>query len=262
MNFNQLEMDIQKTTQHVSENLSIFIRTHEGEITINATHQRKSASVAKLFILAEAFRQVERKTFSLDKLVYIEKESIVGGSGIINYLTDTPAYSYRNLLELMIIVSDNTASNVLLDIIGIENVNGFAKHIGCQHSLMERKFMDQDAQINGFENYTSAQDMILLLDLFSESSGFFTESNRHQMLNILSNQQLNDKLPKHIMDDEQVKFFHKTGELPGVEHDVAIIKYADKTIEAAVLSEGWETNGPGQKYITEIGRLLIDYIKR
>lgn len=261
MNFNQLETGVHQTIQHVSGKLSVFIRTSEGDITVDATKQRKSASVAKLFILATAFRQVEMQAFALDELVYIDKESMVGGSGIINCLTDTPAYSHRNLLELMIIVSDNTASNILLDIIGIENVNGFAKQIGCRHSRLERKFMDQDAQIDGFENYTSAQDMILLLELFSKGSDFFTVTSRHQMLNILFNQQFKDKLPKRVMEDEQVTFFHKTGELPGVEHDVAIIKYEDKTIEAAVLSEGWETNGPGQKYIAEIGRLLIDYIK-
>lgn len=260
MNFDQLYTGIHDLIGNVTDKISIFIRTRDGDIKINETRPRKAASVAKLFILTEAFRQSENGILSLDEPAYIEQKSMVGGSGVISYITNLPVFSYRNLLELMMIVSDNTASNILLKKVGMKNINNLVRQIGCSESKIERHFMDSKAQADGHENYTSAHDMVSLLRLFTETNDFITKASQMEIREILLHQQLNDKLPKYQDEDDQVNFYHKTGELQGVEHDVAIIKYKEKTIEAAILTEGWEDNGSGQQYIVAIGRLLSSYI--
>lgn len=261
MDFDQLYTAICNSTHHIKDKMSIFIRTQHGDIKINETKSRKAASVAKLFILTEAFRQVEKGILPLDEPTYIGNQSMVGGSGVISYITNPPAFTYRNLIELMVIVSDNTASNTLLDKVGWKNVNNLAMQIGCHESKINRYFMDNDAQANGQENYTSAQDMVILLKLFTEANDFITVTSQKQILHILLHQQFNDKLSRFQDQEGQVAFFHKTGELHRVEHDVAIIKYKNRKIEAAILTEGWEVNGSGQQYIAAIGALLNDYVK-
>lgn len=260
MQFNQLNQEICDLTPTDCGHISLFIRTPDGTITLNETMQRKAASIAKLFILTEAFRQAEKGLLKLDDSIVVDQHTLVGGSGVIRYLTNPPVLRYQHLLELMMIVSDNTASNILLDTVGMENINILAEQIGCQQSRINRHFMDMQAQAEGYENYTSALDMFRLLNIYTKKNKFLSDRSRKHMLTILGNQQFQDKLPKFLEESDHVTFFHKTGELQGVEHDVAIIKCKGKVMEAAVLTEGWKNNGRGQQYIAEIGRLLIQYM--
>jgi beta-lactamase class A len=262
MHFNELNREIQNLTKDVTDHLSFFIHTPDGNITLNEDQPQKAASVAKLFILMEAFRQSEQGILDLNETVDMKHGDIVGGSGVIGYLTNPPNFNYRNLLELMTIVSDNTASNILLDKVGKEKINHFAKRIGCSQSKINRHFMDVNAQAAGIENYTSARDMDRLLNLYARKNGYITETSREQMLNMLSHQQLQDKLPKYAKENDKVIFFHKTGELQGVEHDVGIMKRKGTIIEAAILTRNWRGNSNGQIYIAEIGRLLLQYISQ
>ena len=262
MNFTQLEKAINLQISEVRQSLSIAIHTQDGHIHINAAKKRKAASLAKIPILIEAFRLMEKNELTPEKLIFIEKPAMVGGSGVISYLSDSNIQSYRNLLELMIIVSDNTASNLLLDTIGMDNINKLAQRLNCKQTIMKRKFMDKQAQLDGHENHTSAKDMITFLKLISESNDFLTDRSRKQMLAILSNQQFKNKLAKNINEADQIKIYHKSGELQGVEHEAAIYKYREKKAEVAILSEGWTRNGSAQYYIAEIGRLLIEYFTK
>ncbi|WP_188454723.1 serine hydrolase [Virgibacillus oceani] len=261
MNFNQLKSSIQNLVHDAIDNFSIFIQTKDGTITINAYEPRKAASVIKVPMLIEAFRQIENNIFNPNALVYIEDDMKVGGAGIINYLTNSNVYSYKNLLELMIIVSDNTAANLILDKIGIHNVNGLSSMLECRHTHIGRKFMDQEAQQKGLENYTSAFDMFQYLRLAREPNNIINEDTRKQILTILSHQQLKEKLPYYMIDEDNLNIFHKTGELPGVEHDAAIVNYREKTVYAVILTEGFENNSHGKTSIATIGKYVIDYMK-
>ncbi|WP_249869412.1 serine hydrolase [Oceanobacillus saliphilus] len=260
MSLAQLESDLLSLISDSIENFSLSIHTDEGMINMNADMPRKAASLAKLFILAETYQQVENSSLSLNKLVYIDRKEMVGGSGVIQYLTNSHVYSYQNLVELMTIVSDNTASNILLETIGMDETNAFASRIGCKNTIVARKFMDYTAQINEIENVTTAKDIVRLLKLFSRTNAYFTEKSRREILEILGNQQFNSKLSSFQHNNPSIKIFHKTGELQGVEHDAAIIVANGKIMEVAVLTEGWKNNGTAQRYIAEIGRLLINHL--
>ncbi|WP_067727974.1 serine hydrolase [Oceanobacillus damuensis] len=260
MSLAKLESALLSLINDDRENFSIAVHTDEGNININADKPRQSASLAKLFILAKVYEQVETGSLLLDKLVYIDSKKMVGGSGVISYLTNCHVYSYQNLVELMTIVSDNTASNILLETIGAEQTNQFARKLGCSNTNLGRNFMDQVSRMDGFENVTTACDVCNLLTHFSRENGFFTENSRRNIKKILGNQQFNSKLSSYHQYDSTIKIYHKTGELQGVEHDAAIMEANGNTMEVAVLTEGWSNNGMAQYYLAEIGRMLRNYL--
>ncbi|MFC3017697.1 serine hydrolase [Virgibacillus litoralis] len=257
----QLETGIRTIINETIDNFSIFIHTNDGDIAINAYEPRKAASLIKIPILIEAFRQLESDLFRADSLVYIEQDMKVGGAGVINYLTSSNVYSYKNLMELMIIISDNTAANIVLDKVEMYQVNALARDLKCEHTEMQRKFMDIASQSAGLENYTSAYDMYQFLSTIADHCKTINDNSRSQIVKILSNQQFRDKLASYLPFNSDVHLYHKSGELDGVEHDAAILEYQNKRIEAVVMSEGWKNNGIGKRHIADIGNLLIDYIK-
>lgn len=242
------------------DKISIVVHSTEGTIQFNANTPRKAASVVKLFILAEVLQQIEAGRIQREQLISIKPEAMVEGAGVINYLTKHNTYSYQNLLELMIIVSDNTASNILLDMIGIDRINHSIKKLGCQDTIIKRKFMDQEAQASGNENITTAADIVHLLKLFSSDNGPYSKNLRQEVRRLLKNQQFNNKLAAYQMNNCKLNIYHKTGELPGVEHDVAIMESTGRKLEVAVLTEGWENNGIAQHFIAEVGRYLMNYV--
>jgi beta-lactamase class A len=261
MNFSELKERITQEIEGVTENFSIYIETEEGSIAIHEAKKRRAASLIKIPILMEGYRQIENREIHPDTLVYIDENMRVGGSGVISYLTSGHIGSIQNMLELMIIVSDNTATNVLLDRLQIDKVNNLTKSINCTETIIERKLMDKHAQAAGLDNYTSAKDMVLLLKNIYEDNDLFSRKSQLHMLKILGNQQFSHKLPLYLGEQDGVIFFHKTGELEGVEHDAAIMEANGHKLYAAVLSEDIHPNAEGQKHISKIGRLLIEYIK-
>ncbi|WP_164217010.1 serine hydrolase [Virgibacillus sp. YIM 98842] len=262
MNFSELKDQITEEIEEISEKVSIYIETEEGIIAIHENTKRRAASLIKVPILMEGYRQIENKEIHPDTLIYIDQNMRVGGCGVISYLSSGHVGSLQNMLELMIIVSDNTATNVLLDKLQIDRINKLARSIGCSETVIERMLMDKEAQAAGLDNYTSAKDMVYLLKTIFEDNDHYTENSRLHMLEILANQQFKHKLPLYAEEKDGIKFYHKTGELDGVEHDAAIMEAKGRILYAAVLSENLFPNARGQRHISSIGRLLVEYLKK
>lgn len=259
MNFLEMKAAIDELLKDTIDHFSIYIQTKDGDISINAYEPKRAASTIKIPILIEAYRQIQSKTIQPDALVYIDNEMRTGGSGILNYLTNSNVYSYKNLLELMIIVSDNTAANIILDKLGSYSVNELATAIGCHHTKLRRKFMVEHSP--ELDNYTSANDMVKFLHLIEDDNDLLSPASRLEIKTILLNQQFNEKIPFFIEHNEKVLIYHKSGELPGIEHDVGFLTYKNKKVYMAVLSENWPNNGIGKDYLAAIGKIVLKYIK-
>ncbi|MFZ3579196.1 serine hydrolase [Virgibacillus sp. DJP39] len=261
MNFQLMKSTVYELIHDEIDHFSIYIQTDDGDIAINAYEPKRAASTIKLPILIEAYRQIDANALQPDSLVYIENDMKTGGSGVISYLTNSNVFSYKNLLELMIIVSDNTASNIILNKIGMENVNDFVSSVGCTHTRIGRKFMDYKDPLH--DNYTSARDMVEFLRLIENDNDILTDTSKKEIKKILLDQQTNHKIPRYAeqSDSEKLLIYHKTGELPGIEHDVALLTYQDKKVYMSLLSEGWSNNGTGNDYLAAIGKTVLTYIK-
>ncbi|WP_299513932.1 serine hydrolase [uncultured Rummeliibacillus sp.] len=258
MLFSQLAVECQKIINSYQDyQVSVAIIDGEQSFLYKENQLFRAASTIKIPILLASYLNLNDR---LDTVATIPEELIVEGAGVIPFITGKLPFTYRNLMELMIIVSDNTASNALLHSNSMHHVNHLMQKIGCKGSKIERYFMDESAVQNGFDNYTTAKDMILMLQQIGEPGGVLNDSQRSDALRILENQQFEDMLPAYTFDEE-IRYYHKTGGLTGVDHDVAIINYRQKKLYVAVLTQGWNDGFTGKKCIAEIGKVIVDYLK-
>ncbi len=185
--------------------------------------QLKAASVIKLPMMIEAFRQFEAGMLSPDDPATVRREDKVPPSGVLTFLHDGLTVSVLDLVTLMIIVSDNTATNILMDILGIENVNNTLASLGAQTTRLRRKMYDREGAARGLQNHIAAGEIGMLLEKLYLGQAVSPESDA-QMIDILKAQQVNGKIPARFC--ETIDIAHKTGEDSGITHDVGIV-YAE-----------------------------------
>lgn len=201
---------------------------HQAEDPIEA------ASVIKLTVMAEAFRQFEAGELNPDELVEIKKEQHLPSCGALSYLHDGIRVTWKDLVTLMIILSDNTATNILIDKLGIEKINAGIAHYGLVGTQLNRKLFQPHLARQGIKNYVSAAGIGRLMHLLMEGKVVSEEASK-EMLRIMGDQRLNGKMPFHL-HDKGIRCAHKTGEDDGVTHDAGVI-WADKPVIFVFLSE-------------------------
>ena len=185
-----------------------------------------AASVIKLPILVEAFRQARDGLLSMDESVSIRPEQKMPSCGALTYLHDGLTVTLRDLCALMIIVSDNTATNILIRRLGMENINAGMRALGLEKSTLRRLLFDMEASGRGLENTVTAEEMGRLLELLYRGECVSPQADG-EMLSILRDQQLNGKMPFFLHD---LEIAHKTGEDDGITHDVGIVYAAHPLI--------------------------------
>ncbi len=183
-----------------------------------------AASVIKLFLMAAVFQGFEDGRFGPSDRIRIRREDCVPSCGVLNYMEEKPCVTVRDLVELMIIVSDNTAANVLFDLVGEESLGIFLHdQLGLSETSFNRKMFDSVRAAQGIENYVTGEDAAWLLGEIYYGR-LVSEDASRQMYEILTHQRLNGKIPfcLHTLPDAPV-IAHKTGEDAGITHDVGII---------------------------------------
>lgn len=177
----------------------------------------ESASLMKLVVLAELYKefQVGDKTPG-DKLT-LKKEHQVGGSGELKNAKPGTEFSLEELAQKMITQSDNTATQMLTDLIGLESLTKSAKALGLEGTTIERDIYDFAAIDRGKDNYITAQDASLFLKLLARDE----LPGSAKMHEVLEQQKRNDMIGSGM--PEGVRVAHKTGELNGILHDAGIV---------------------------------------
>ena len=206
---------------------------------INGEEQLPSASMIKLLVASAFLRGVDRGTYALDDSYTLQYEDIVGGTGSLGGRGAGAAVTYRELIELMISQSDNTATNALLSTMGFDAVNAEAKKLKLKATSLNRRMMDEQARTEGRENYTCANDLALLLRMVYEER-VPSEEGSSLLRGALEGQQdeggIRSGLPGEVI------FAHKTGALDVVYHDGGIVE-GDHPFVLVVLCGGegfWE----------------------
>lgn len=224
-------------------------------LKINENKIFQSASIIKIPIMIEVLRQIELGNYSLDGKIKIEKEDKVDFS-IISEL-DVKEYSILDLLTLMIITSDNTATNILIDLVGYESVNALTEELKLENTKLKRKMMDFQAIKEGRKNTTTALDMANILEKLCKEE-LISKENSNLAINIMKRQTHIDSIPRYL--DEDVVVANKTGSLSGLDHDVGIV-YGGKTdYIIGVFTEKGKTNLANKELIGRISKLVYDHI--
>ncbi|MDO5302105.1 MAG: serine hydrolase [Tissierellia bacterium] len=227
-----------------------------------------AASTIKVPILCALYVK-GAEGLDLSERVDIPRGALVGGSGILDQLSAGFRPSLEDLALLMTVLSDNTATNLLAEVLGIGAVQSFISSMGMERTQFQRKMMDEEARSRGLENTTTARDMGRLLRALAlgkvHSSGL-----SQRVVDLLLRQQSVGKLPHlipsvafdevkelHEVPRGQVAVAHKSGELEESEHDVGIFyTHLGPSYTLSVFSSELPHRLAGRRTVAEASRLV------
>jgi beta-lactamase class A len=207
------------------------------------------ASSIKVAVLAELYRQAQQGKLKLTDLYTVQKSDLVQDSDIMNGLTPgVTSITLRDLATMMIAVSDNSAANVLIDRVGIENVNALLDSFGLTHTRLRRKMMDLKAASEGRENISTPREMMNLLEALYRAKvlnkemtdDFFTMLSTHK----------DSWIPRDLPDG--VKSANKPGSLEGVRNDVGVVFVANRPYVICVMTAYLRNERDGEDAISKI----------
>jgi len=183
-----------------------------------------AASLIKIPILIEAFNRVRLGEMDFDKKYEVKNSDKAPSCGALSYMHDGLEVTFRDLCVLMIIHSDNTAANMLINILGMERINQTLIDREIYMTRLNRLLFDQDASEQGLENTAVLEDMAKLFEEM-HNGRLISRKISIEMLNIFKMQRLNSKIPRLL--PRGLSIAHKTGEDEGITHDIGIV-YARK----------------------------------
>ena len=216
-----------------------------------------SASTIKLVIMAELMARVAAGSLSLDQKITITPDMKTGGDGILKELEPGHSFSLQEIMTLMIIVSDNQATNILIDLLGMDAINDRAKAMGLANTVLGRKMMDSEARKQGRDNYISANDMASILHAIYAGSLINADASKI-MLETLLRQQQSGRLQLYL--PEEVPVAHKCGDLDYLENDGGIVYADDHPYILVVLTSSMSSNKEGREVIGHLSKLVYDHM--
>lgn len=226
------------------------------KFSINGKLIFPAASVIKIPILVEFLRQAEKGRFLLDQKIKLKKEIKAGGAGVLKELHDGLELTYLDLAKLMIVISDNTATNILIDVAGMDRVNKLMRRLGLKKTVLGRKMMvDPDALHT--RNYISPDETAFFLEkLFA--GDLLSKEYTGVAMDILLRQQFREKIPRFLPDDAGVA--GKVGEISGVRHDAGIIFHPGGAYILCVFTMNVKDKWKADETIGKISKLIYESI--
>jgi beta-lactamase class A len=215
-----------------------------------------SASLIKLPILCASYQAVQEGKLALSTPITLQKADIHGGSGVLKRAAIGTVYTNRELLELMIVHSDNTAAALLIKQLGFDYLQQTFTHLGLLDTEIHPDGFNLSARRVVSDNRTSPRDMGYLLEKIYRRELVSPEAS-DDMLLILKHQKLRDRLPKYLPLGWQIA--HKTGLLRKSCHDVGIV-FSPKGDYMICVLTGEDSNYRAAKhFIASVGRITFDY---
>jgi beta-lactamase class A len=206
--------------------------TGEHRFAVNADEQFAQASAIKIPILMEVLKQADEDELDLDEKHWVEKKYQVAGSGILSELGDrSTQMTAGDLCVLMILLSDNSATNMLIDLVGMENVNKTMESLDCVGTRLRRRMMDTAASARGEENVSTPAEAARILRRLHDGK-FVSREVSDQVLAILRKEKPGDvrsALPTGI------KVASKAGSIPGVATEWAIVELENRPYIVVVM---------------------------
>jgi beta-lactamase class A len=207
------------------------------------------ASSIKIAVLAELYRQAQTGKLKLTDLYTVQASDLVPDSDIMGGLTPgVTRITLRDLATMMVAVSDNSATNVLIDHVGMENVNTLMDSLRLSHTRLRRKMMDLKAAGEGRENIsTPAEMMTLLEDIFQGK--VLNQEMTADFFKVLSTHK-ESFIPRDL--PEGVKIANKPGELEGVRNDSGVVFVEKHPYVICVMTTYLRHERDGEEAITKI----------
>ncbi|MBC5799957.1 MAG: serine hydrolase [Candidatus Eremiobacteraeota bacterium] len=200
-----------------------------------------TASISKVLILLSLFQLSEHNPAIFERRITLKLSDFVGGSEVLDSYEPGASLTVAALARAMIDQSDNTASNVLIDLLGFDRIAATIHGADLKHTQLKRHFMDVNAVVGHSENLTTPRDIGSLLYQIERGSheGVHTVASSascRKMIDILLRQEDRDKIARGL--PKGVPLANKTGEIDGVRNDVGIIDpFGESPYVLAVLTK-------------------------
>jgi beta-lactamase class A len=217
----------------------------------------RAASLIKIYIMVEAFRQHSLGSLALAEELAVTGDTRVGGAGPLEHAPIGTVKSCLELVELMITESDNTATNMLINRLTLPGVNETIQRLGCYDTVLQRKMLDFASAAQGRENFTSVTDVATVLEKLYHHRCLGKAADE-AMLAIMLRQSDRCKLPLLLPPD--IRIAHKTGELDGAEHDAGIVYSRKADYIVAIMSDHLPDEARGREVIAGISRTIYDFL--
>ena len=204
--------------------VAIIDLTDGHKYLLRANDVYPQASSIKICVLAELYRQAQQGKLKLTDMYTVNAADLVQDSDIMGGLTPgVTQITLRDLATMMVAVSDNSATNVLIDRVGMDNVNAFLSSQGLRDTRLRRKMMDLKAAGEGRENISTPNEMAKLLQALYQGK-ILNKDMTDDFFKVLATHK-DSWIPRHLPDD--LKIADKPGALEGVRNDSGVI-FVDK----------------------------------
>jgi beta-lactamase class A len=207
------------------------------------------ASSIKITVLANLYLQAEQGKLKLTDLYTVQSSDLVPDSDIMNGLTPgVTRVTLRDLATMMVAVSDNSATNVLIDRVGTPNVNAMLDSLGLTHTRLRRKMMDLEAAKQGRENISAPREMMTLLDTIYHGK-LLNKELTEDFFKVLSTNK-GSFIPRDLPPD--LKVANKPGELEAVRNDSGIVFVEGRPYVICVMTAFLRNEREGEEAITKV----------
>lgn len=263
----KLEATVQQVNREMNGTMGVAIQdlTDGRTLLLNPDTVFTQASCIKVTVLAELYRQDQQSQQGangkarLSDIYTMNTSDLVADSAIMAGLTpEATKLTNRDLATFMVAVSDNSATNVLIDRVGMANVNAMLDSLGLTHTRLQRKMMDVNAAQAGRENLSTPREMMIFFaDLYQGK--LLNKTLTDQYFKQLSTTKASD-IPRFIPDD--VMIANKPGELAGVRNDIGIVFVPNRPFVIVVMTGYLQHERDGNDGIAKIARAAYEYFDR
>ncbi len=264
-----LEQRIEAELKSYDGTMGLYIDDLKGNVITRFPDEKfETASTIKVYILAALFDAIEQGKASLKDMLTCEERFWIDGSGILGSLEVGTTLSVKNVATLMIIVSDNIATNMLIDYLGIDNINDCIQKLGCKDTVLHN--------VLDFAKYhqlgtTTPRDYASMFVRIQNRTLVSPEASE-QMWQILSQQHYNSmivkSLPQFYVDpdnyDEQLFWFaSKSGSMNACRNDGGIIttpygSYVIVMLNKDFSDKQYYPDHPATVFGSRVSRLIFD----
>jgi beta-lactamase class A len=266
----------------LADRLETLAALHHGKVAIALKHLgtgetyfrdaddvMPTASLIKLAVMAEVYAQAEAGKVKLDDMVTLKKDDQVPGSGILaDHFSPGASFSLRDAVRLMIVYSDNTATNLVLDKVGIKSVNDRMAGLGLKETRINAKvFKGSTTSVDPARTKkyglgsTTAREMLTLVELLHKGELVSADASK-AMLDHLKKCDDKDKFPRFL--PKGVTTAHKTGSVSDARTDAGVIFFKEGPVALVVLTsqnedKSWTPDNAGNRLCADIARGVVEH---
>jgi beta-lactamase class A len=223
----------------------------------NGARRFVAASTMKIPVMVELFRRIDQGRDSLEHLHVLREEDKATGGGVVKELHAGLTFTVRDLCYLMMAISDNSTTNILIDRVGMAETNACMKSLGMAGSVLGRKVRGRPPVAGETENWAIPDEYAALIAAILGNTAA-SPASCAAMVEMLEKQTNDRRIARHLPRGEaRPRWGTKTGSLPGVVNDVGFIMAPQGPLILAIYCEIPDPNA-GEAVIGDIAKAALD----